>query len=233
VTPSIWSAAMAAVGARYVRGSVSLSLGDVAAVGLTIGAAFLLSTFVRFVLQEDVYPRVAFPRGVPYAISTLIHYAVILVGFLLAVAALGIDPTRVTILAGAFGVGVGIGLQGVVANFVAGLVVLIERRIHVGDSVQLGDLQGEIREIGRRASTIRTWDGAEVIVPNATLTSERLVNWTLSDRTRRVDLRLDTAFASDLPGGSWRSSPASPQRTPRCWPSPPPPSFAPGSAPAL
>jgi small-conductance mechanosensitive channel len=197
VMSPIWSAGAMALNARYMRGSVSLSLGDTAAFGLTVWAAFLLSSFVRFVLREDVYPRVWLARGVPYAVSTLIHYAIILAGFIFAVAALGVDLNRITILAGAFGVGIGIGLQNVVANFVAGLILLLERRIHVGDSVQIGDLQGEVREIGSRASTIRTWNGAEVIVPNASLTSERVTNWTLSDRLRRVDLEIGVAYGAD------------------------------------
>ncbi len=197
VLSPIWSAVETTLDARYVRGSVSISLGDVVAFGVTIWAAFLLSSFVRFVLQEDVYPRVGLPRGVPYAVSSLIHYVVILAGFVFAVAALGFDLTRITILASALGVGVGIGLQNVVANFVSGLILLLEHRIHVGDAVQMGDLQGEVREIGFRASTIRTGDGAEVIVPNGRLTSERVTNWTLSDRMRRVDLRVGVAYASD------------------------------------
>ena len=197
VMDSLWSTGVMALAARYGRGSISLSLADVAAFGLTVWAAFLVSSFVRFVLGEDVYPRVGLPRGVPYAVSTLVHYAIILAGFVFAVAALGVDLNRITILAGAFGVGIGIGLQSVVANFVAGLILLLERRIHVGDSVQIGDLQGQVREIGSRASTIRTWDGAEVIVPNGSLTSERVTNWTLSDRLRRVDLPIAVAYATD------------------------------------
>jgi potassium efflux system protein len=197
VMDSIWSAGATVLNARYTRGAVSLSLADVAAFALTVWAAFLVSSFVRFVLGEDVYPRIWLPRGVPYAVSTLIHYAVIFAGFIFAVAALGVDLTRITILAGALGVGIGIGLQSVVANFVSGLILLLERRIHVGDSVQIGDLQGQVREIGSRASTIRTWDGAEVIVPNANLTSERVTNWTLSDRLRRVDLPVAVDYAAD------------------------------------
>src|SRR5262249_17770090 len=143
----IWGAAARALDARFVRGSVSLSLGDVAAFGLTVSAAFLLSSFVRFVLQEDVYPRVGLARGGPCAVSSLVHYAFVLAGFVLAIAAMGVDLTHITILAGAFGVGIGIGLQSAVANFVSGLILLLERRIHVGDSVQIGDLEGEVREI--------------------------------------------------------------------------------------
>jgi len=191
------SAGATLLGARYVRGSVSVSLGDVAAFALTVWAVFLLSSFVRFVLDEEVYPRVRLPRGAAYALATIVHYLIIVSGFVFAVAALGIDLNRVTILAGALGVGVGIGLQSVVANFVSGLILLLERRLHVGDAVQLGTLEGRIREIGIRATTIRTWDGAEVIVPNAALTSERVTNWTLSDTLRRVTLDVGVAYSAD------------------------------------
>jgi potassium-dependent mechanosensitive channel len=192
-----WTAAQDLLDARYARGSVNISLGDVVVFGLTIWATFLLSSFLRFVLHEDVYPRVGFPRGLPYALSSLIHYTVIFLGFIFAVAALGFDLNRITLLAGALGVGIGIGLQNVVANFVSGLILLVERRIHVGDSIETGDLEGEVREIGFRASTIRTWDGAEVIVPNGRLTSERVTNWTLTDRARRLTLKVGVAYASD------------------------------------
>ena len=197
VTGAIGTTTAAIVNARYVRGSVSLSLADVLAFAATIAAAFLLSSFVRFVLHEEVYPRTDTPRGVSYALSTLLHYALILGGLLLAVSSLGVDLTRVTILAGALGVGVGIGLQNVVANFVAGLVLLLEHRIHVGDSIEAGDLRGEVREIGFRASTVRTWTGAEVIVPNDRLTGDRVTNWTLSDRRSRVDVKLTVSYAAD------------------------------------
>jgi small-conductance mechanosensitive channel len=199
VAGPIASAAMTALDARYVRGSVDLSVADVLVFGLTIVVAFLVSGLVRFVLQEDIYPRIGLLRGPSYALSTLLHYAVILAGFLLAVSALGVDLTRVTILAGALGVGIGIGFQNVVANFVSGLVLLLEHRIHVGDSIETADLQGEVREIGFRASLIRTWAGAEVIVPNSRLTSERVTNWTLSDRRSRVTVSVTVAFTSSPP----------------------------------
>jgi len=182
--------------AGVTRGSLSISLGDVLAFGLTVWLAFLLSAFVRFVLEEDVYPRMRMPDGLPYAVSSLLNYAILFVGFLLALAALGVDLNRVTILGGAFGVGIGFGLQNVVNNFVSGLIVLFERPIRVGDAIQLGDLQGEVRRIGMRSSTVRTFEGAEVIVPNAMLISERVANWTLSDRMRRVDIPVGVAYGN-------------------------------------
>src|SRR5262249_53625731 len=135
-------------------------------------------------------------RGISYAISSLLNYAILTLGFLLAVGVLGFDLTKVTILAGAFGVGVGFGLQSIVNNFVSGLILLFERPIHVGDIVEVGDLQGEVARLGMRASTVRTWLGSEMIVPNAQLVTERVTNWTLSDRRRRIDLPVGVDYGS-------------------------------------
>ena len=91
-------------------------------------------------------------------------------------------------LVSAFGLGLGFGLQQIINNFVSGLILLFERPIQVGDTVQLGDLIGEVLRIGIRSSTVRTPEGAEVIVPNSKLVEEKVTNWTLSDRKRRVDV---------------------------------------------
>jgi potassium efflux system protein len=192
---------LAAVGAvltaELAFGSVRLSLAGVLGFGVTIWLAFALSRFVRFVLDEDVYPRARLARGRPYAISTMVHYAMLFLGFILAVAASGISLDRVTLMLGAFGVGIGFGLQNVVNNFVSGLILLFERPVHIGDVVQVGQLWGEVRRIGIRASVVRTFDGAEVIVPNGQLTSEQVTNWTLSDRTRRLHLRIGVEYGTD------------------------------------
>ncbi len=182
---------------RVTRGFVSLSPGDVLAFVATVWAAFLVSRFVRFALEEDVYPRLPMGRGLPYAVSSLLHYLILLLGFLAAVGAMGVDLNRVTLFTGAFGVGVGFGLQTIVNNFVSGIILLLERPIQVGDAIQMTDLDGEVRRIGIRSTTVHTWRGAEVIVPNATLISGNLTNWTLSDRTRRFELPVGVAYGTD------------------------------------
>ena len=189
-------AVSATLGARLTWGALSISLGDVLTFALTVWAAVLVSAFVRFVLEEDVYPRVHLVRGLSYALSSVLHYAILLVGFWLAIAAMGVDLTKVTILAGALGVGIGFGLQNVVNNFVSGLILLFERPIHVGDVIQMGDVSGEVQRIGIRSSTVRTGEGAEVIVPNGQLISERVANWTLSDRLRRLDIAVGVAYGT-------------------------------------
>jgi potassium efflux system protein len=188
--------AQTVLGAELRRGSLSLSLNDVLVFGLIVGAAFAVSRLIRFVLAEDVYPRLSVGRGLPSVLSTLLHFAILLVGFLMALAAVGVDLTKVTILAGAFGVGIGFGLQGVVNNLVSGLILLVERRINVGDAVQVGDVGGQVQHMGMRACTVRTWDGAEIIVPNGTLVSEKVANWTLSDDRRRIDVAVGVAYGT-------------------------------------
>jgi potassium-dependent mechanosensitive channel len=177
-------------------GSISFTLGEALEFLLTLWVAYLFSSLIRFVLEEDVYPRVRLARGLSYAVSSLLNYVILAVGFLLGLGALGMDLTKLTVLAGAFGVGIGFGLQSVVNNFVSGLILLFERPIHVGDAVEVGDLLGEVRRIGIRASTVRTYQGAEIIVPNAQLVTEKVTNWTLSDQRRRIDLPVGVNYGA-------------------------------------
>ncbi len=186
----------AALAVKFERGSISLSLGDVVAFFLTVWVAYLLSAFIRFVLQEDVYPRKGIPRGSSYAISSLLHYAILTLGFVVGLGVLGMDFTKVSVLLGALGVGIGFGLQSVVNNFVSGLILLFERPIHVGDTIEVGDLQGEVRRIGIRASTVRTGQGADIIVPNSQFISANVTNWTLSDQLRRIDLTVGVNYGA-------------------------------------
>src|SRR5262249_40370436 len=183
--------------ARLSRGALNVSLGDFIVFGLVVWITFILSSAVRVVLEEDVFSRVKLERGVPAALSSLAHYVILLIGFFLGLAALGLDFTRITIIAGALGVGVGFGLQNIVNNFVSGLILLFERPIQIGDAVQLGTLTGEVKRIGIRSSTVRTWEGAEVIVPNASLVSDQVTNWTLSDRMRRLDVDVGVAYGTE------------------------------------
>ena len=186
----------AVLAVKLGRGSIQITVRDLLEFALTVWLAYLVSIFVRFVLREDVYPHTRLTRGISYAISSLLNYVIITLGFVLALGALGLDLTKVTVLAGAFGVGIGFGLQSVVNNFVSGLILLFERPVHVGDIIEVGGISGEVSRIGIRASTLRTWQGAEIIVPNAQLVTSLVTNWTLSDRTRRIDLPVGVDYGS-------------------------------------
>jgi small-conductance mechanosensitive channel len=187
----------AALNANLAIGPFNITLGGILAFLITVWASFLISRFLRFVLEEDVYHHFHLARGIPYAISTMLHYAILLVGFFVALGALGIDLTKLTILAGAFSVGIGFGLQNIINNFVSGLILLFERPIKVGDVIDVGGHVGEVTRIGIRASVIRTADGSEIIVPNGSLISSQVTNWTLSDRKRAVEVSVNVATGAD------------------------------------
>ena len=178
-------------------GSLNLSLGLILAFAIAVWASFLFSKFLRFLLEEDVYQHFHLARGLPYAISTMLHYGILLVGFFIALGALGIDLTKVTILAGAFSVGVGFGLQNVINNFVSGVILLFERPIKIEDVIEIGGTVGEVRRIGIRACVIRTADGSEIIVPNGSLISNQVTNWTFSDRTRAIEVAVNILPGAD------------------------------------
>jgi potassium-dependent mechanosensitive channel len=186
-----------ALSANIAIGSIDISLGRILAFALAVWASFLASKFLRFLLEEDVYQHFHLARGLPYAISTMLHYSILLVGFFIALGALGIDLTKITILAGAFSVGVGFGLQNVINNFVSGLILLFERPIKIGDVIEIGGTVGEVRRIGIRACVIRTADGSEIIVPNGSLISSQVTNWTFTDRTRAVEVSVNILPGTD------------------------------------
>lgn len=128
----------------------------------------------------------------------LMRLAVLIIGFLIAIAASGIPVDKITIVLGALSVGIGFGLQTIVNNLVSGVILAFEKPIQIGDVVQVGGVEGVVRDIGIRASKIKNWDGAEVIIPNGDLLAQQLTNWTLSDKKRRVELIIGVAYKSDM-----------------------------------
>jgi small-conductance mechanosensitive channel len=178
-------------------GNFSVNPGDFLIFGFTIWLSFKIASFVQFVLNVDLMPRVDLPRGVPQTISRLTRYAVIAVGAVIASAAAGFDISKVTIVIGALGVGVGFGMQNIVNNFMSGLILLFERPIRVGDTVDLGNAGGKVEKIGMRACIVSTWNGAEIIVPNANLISQDVTNWTLSHDRRRMVIPVGVAYGTD------------------------------------
>ena len=125
------------------------------------------------------------------------YYAMVLLGLLVALAAAGFEVSQLALVIGALGVGIGLGLQNVVNNFVSGLILMFERPIQPGDIVDVGGTSGKVREIGMRATTLSTFEGADVVVPNGMLLNEKLINWTLSDNDRRIDVNIGVAYGSD------------------------------------
>jgi len=180
-------------------GSLRISVGLlIAATGLLYGS-FLISWIIQRLLMDEVLAKRGVEAGVQLSVSRLIHYALIVTGFLLALLALGFELTKLTIILSALGVGIGFGLQSVVNNFVCGLIMLFERPVRVGDYIELGGRWAEIKRIGLRSTVVRTFDSADIVVPNSNLISNEVTNWTLSDRVVRLIIPVGVAYGSDVP----------------------------------
>ena len=183
--------------ARPGFGLLNVSLGDILGFAIVLVAGYLIANASRFILREEILTKWRLARGVPETISTSFYYVLLLLVFLMSLSAAGIQLDKLTVLTGALGVGLGFGMQNIVNNFVSGLILQYERPIRVGDVLEVGNLSGEIRRIGIRASTMRTFQGAEVIIPNSTFISGQVVNWTLSEAVRRVDIPVHVAYGTD------------------------------------
>jgi small-conductance mechanosensitive channel len=177
------------------RISVALLL---VAAGFVYGA-FLVSWIFQNLLMDEMLFRRGLGRGVRFSIRRLVHYVFLLVGFLLAIVTLGFDITKLTIVLSALGIGIGFGLQGVVNNFISGLILLFERPVREGDYIEFAGNWAEIKNIGLRATTVQTFDQADVIIPNADLVTNPVTNWTLSNRKVRLIIPVGVAHGSDIP----------------------------------
>lgn len=118
----------------------------------------------------------------------ILKLVLLVAGFLLAVAASGLAIDKITVILGALSVGIGLGLQNIVNNFVSGIILIFDRTLHIGDTVEIGDKKGRVRQISMRSSTLLTPDGAEVIIPNGSILSQNFVNWSLNENYIRVEL---------------------------------------------
>jgi small-conductance mechanosensitive channel len=177
---------------HFVFGNLSITLGGTVLFCVSIYLSFWLAKTVRGVLAEDVLPRMTLPRGVANSASTMTYYLLLMLGLVVALAAAGFEVSQLAI-----GLGIGLGLQAVINNFVSGLILMFERPIQPGDTVELAGTVGTVRDIGMRSTTFTTFEGADVVVPNGMLLSEKLINWTLSTNTRRVDIPVGVAYGSD------------------------------------
>jgi len=184
-----------------VAGEESLAPVTLANVGLAILIAVVtVVAMKRFpaLLEILLLQRVKMTAGSRYTITTLTTYAIVGIGMIVFFNVIGADWSRVQWLFAALSVGIGFGLQEIVANFISGIIILFERPIRVGDVVTIGDTDGVVTRIQIRATTIRTWDRQELLVPNKEFITGRLLNWSLSDQTTRIKVPVGVAYGSDV-----------------------------------
>jgi small-conductance mechanosensitive channel len=171
---------------------------DLIAVTLTIIITVVVAGRIRRLLELYFLKRLPVEAGAQYAWAELTQYALWVVGFLIGLKLLNINLTAIAVVAGALGVGIGFGLQNVVANFVCGLVLLVERPIRVNDRITMEGAEGNVRAINFRSTTIQTNDNISIIVPNSEFINGKVINWSLGDPTVRIHVPVGVAYGSDL-----------------------------------
>ena len=156
------------------------------------------SRLLQRVLRAHVFSRMKIDAGIQYTLTRITHYLIMIIGAVVAFQFIGIDLTGLAIILGFLSVGIGFGLQNITSNFVAGLILLLERPIKVGDRITVGNREGDVVEIKMRSTTIRTSNNVAVIVPNSEFVSSKLENWSYGDQTVRVDVDVGVSYDSDL-----------------------------------
>jgi potassium efflux system protein len=180
------------------RQLVPVTLANVG-LGLLIGfVTYVAARNIPSVLEIILRQRPGVTAGSRLAFATLARYTIALVGSIIALGSIGADWSKLQWLVAALGVGIGFGLQEIVANFISGLIILLERPVRVGDIVTVGDTSGTVTRVQIRATTIRTWDRQELLVPNKEFITGRVLNWTLSDEIIRIHFIVGIAYGSDV-----------------------------------
>jgi potassium efflux system protein len=178
---------------------VPVSLADVGLVLIIALLAIVSMRNVPALLEILLLSRTRVSSGSRYAVKTLTGYGIVAFAALMIFGTLGLSWGQVQWLVAALGVGIGIGLQEIVANFISGIIILFERPIRVGDVVTIGDTTGAVSRIRIRATTIRNWDKQELLVPNKEFITGRLLNWTLSDNLNRIVITVGVDYGADVP----------------------------------
>jgi len=170
-----------------IIGSFSFTLGGLILFLGIIWFANYLQKYIPYFFG-DLGDDASFDNKSPRSRLLITRLVLLIGGFLLAIAASGLPVDRITVILGALGVGIGLGLQSIVNNFVSGIILIFDRTLRIGDTVEIGDKKGRVKEISVRSSTLLTPDGAEVIIPNGDILSHNIVNWTLSNNNIRIEL---------------------------------------------
>ena len=179
-------------------GNVTISVTEIFVAVFAFFAVTVLTRMMQRALEDQVLPQTRLDAGVRNSIKAGVGYAGVALATLIAIALLGLDLSNLAIIFGALSVGIGFGLQGVVNNFVSGMILLVERPIKAGDWIQIGKHEGFVRRINVRATEIETWTRASVIIPNSELLSGALTNMTHKDQYGRVDVNVRVAYGSDV-----------------------------------
>jgi len=171
---------------------------DLIAFALTLVITAVVARKVRRLLELYFLRRLPVEAGAQYAVASLTQYALWVIGLLVGLKVLNINLTAIAVVAGALGIGIGFGLQNIVSNFVCGLVLLVERPIRVRDRITMEGVEGNVRAVNFRSTTIVTNDNISVIVPNSEFINSKVINWSIGDPKVRIHVPVGVAYGSDL-----------------------------------
>jgi len=181
-----------------------IKLGDDAITVLTILKVvfwvvliFGLNVAIRSLVLRRVLGRTRLAPGLQFAITKIFGYLFVILGFYVALVVNGVNLASLAVVGGALGLGIGFGLQNIVANFVSGFVLLTERPVAVGDRIEFGGIAGDVVQISLRATIVVTNDNISIIVPNSELTSHAVTNWSHSGPRIRVRIKVGVAYGTD------------------------------------
>lgn len=178
-------------------GSYKFTFASVAIFVCIIWLSSVISSFISFFFGHESAVAGGKRSGLN-SMMLLIRLAIWTIGFFIAVAAAGIPIDKLSIMLGALGVGIGFGLQNIVNNLVSGVIIAFERPIQIGDQIEIGTKAGVVKEIGVRSSKIHSAEGSDIIVPNGDLLSQHLINWTMQDRSKRIEFTIGISYETDV-----------------------------------
>jgi len=198
IFPTLGETLSALFSIEFLLFSHTITPKSILVIVFSIYAIFLTSRGINAFLIQEILPRYRVTRGVQDSITRLVHYSIIFIGLLVLLNLLGFKLGDIAIIGGALGVGIGFGLKEIANNFVSGLILLFERPVKVGDVIVVGQDMGEVTALGLRATTVQTFDNAEIVIPNAELITCSVTNWTLAEKRVRVKIPVGVAYGTDI-----------------------------------
>ncbi len=166
--------------------------------GMVFGAFVLLNILLRRFLMNQALKRFKLPLATQYTFTRILQYILLFVGTILAFQIIGVDLSGLAVIFGFLSVGIGFGLQNLTSNFIAGLMLLFEQHIKVGDRITVGDIEGDVREINIRSTTIRSLNNIAIVVPNSDFISSTVINWSHGDPKTRLEVDVGVSYHSDV-----------------------------------
>jgi small-conductance mechanosensitive channel len=165
---------------------------------IVIAIFYILSRLFQNLLRNRILAHFRIDKGTQFTMSRISHYLVMIIGFIVGFQFIGIDLSGLAVIVGLLSVGIGFGLQNITSNFIAGIILLFERPIKIGDRVTVGRTEGDVEAINMRSTTVRSLNNIAIIVPNSEFVSTQVINWSHGDPKVRLVVEVGVSYNSDL-----------------------------------